>query len=82
MELGALGMSRGTARVSSTKANMILQLHKSGHGPTEVARALGLSRMTIYYHLHPEKYMRKLQYMKEFRSSWKLEHSDWELENG
>lgn len=61
---------------------MITELSAAGHGPLDIARNLGISRTTVYYHLHPDKYERKIQYMKEFRSNWKLEHSDWEPENG
>ena len=71
-------------RTSSTWKRMIYSLRDSGHSTAAIARALGLSRTTIYYYLHPDKYIEKLEYVRRFRKkgSWELEQSDWELENG
>lgn len=73
-------------RISQYERRMIASLSISGHKPGKIARSLGISRTTVYYHLHPQKYEQKLEYVRNYekqqRSPWKLEHSDWELEDG
>jgi len=79
--LAGVGLPRGN-NISSVISNMIVPLYESGHKPSTIARNLSISRTTVYYHLHPEKYEKKLAYMKRFRSSWIPEPDPWELEDG
>lgn len=79
--LAGAKLSRGNA-ISGTKRNLIVALDKSGHRPSVIARSLSISRTTVYYHLHPEKYQKKLDYMKRFRGGWIPEEDPWELEDG
>jgi predicted transcriptional regulator len=77
---------RHKGRISSTLENMIYSLIDAGYRPSKIAKDLGISRGTVYYYLHPDKYIEKLEYTRRYeriqRSSWRLEHSDWELEDG
>lgn len=79
--LAGVNLPRGN-RISVSKASMIIGLHRSGHKPSVIAHSLGVSRTTVYYHLHPEKYQEKIDYMKRFRSKWVPEPDIWELEDG
>lgn len=88
-----VGVNKG--RVAKTWVQMIHQLSESRHSVTRIAKALGVSRTTVYYHLHPGKYQEKLDYVRRFRtmrkagSYWEPEPDDsefefnsWEMEDG
>jgi len=79
--LAGENLTRGK-HISGTQRNLIIALDKSGHRPSVIARGLSISRTTVYYHLHPEKYQKKTDYMRRFRGGWILEEDPWELEDG
>jgi len=74
-------LPRGNS-ISITKGNMIIALDGAGYGPAAISRALSVSRTTIYYRLHPDKYKDKLEYVRKYRHAWTPEKDPWELENG
>jgi DNA invertase Pin-like site-specific DNA recombinase len=44
----AAGVYAGTGRARSVDREAILRLKAEGHGPTEIARELGVNRVTVY----------------------------------
>lgn len=79
-------MGRNRNKIPIFKERMIPLLHGAGYSTKKIAINLGVSRNTVYYYLHPDKYVDKLEYVRRYeraqRDSWQLELSDWELENG
>lgn len=78
--------ARNKNKISRKKERMIHSLRKSGYPPTKIANELNISRGTVYYYLNPDKYLKKLDYVRDYerrQRELKIQGSSrWELEDG
>ncbi len=56
----------GRKQISEAKSTAIKRMDELGVGPTEIARTLGISRVTVHDHLHPDYYTERLKRSRDY----------------
>lgn len=56
----------GRKQISEAKHTAILKLSELGVGPSEIARTLRVSRLTVHDHLHPYYYRNRLKRSRDY----------------
>ncbi len=56
----------GRKQISEAKHTAILRLSELGVGPSEIARTLHVSRLTVHGYLHPHYYQKRLRRTRDY----------------
>lgn len=56
----------GRKQISEVKRDAIKKMNELGVRPTEIARTLGVSRLTVHDNLHPDYYTKRLKRTRDY----------------
>lgn len=53
-------------KISEVKVKAIIRMAELGFTVSKISKLLGISRLTVYDHLHPDKYLDRLNRVKDY----------------